>query len=169
MKKVTLTLLAALLVAAVATSAFGFGRGPGYGPCARGDFQGPAGLNLTADQSAKLKEMREAQWQEMKPLRDQMFAKRDELRKLWLQPTLDQEKIVAAQKEMRVLRDQMQDKMTAFRLEAAKVLTPEQREKIGTFMQGVHHGRGFGPMHGGPGGPGGPGCFGGDPDFGPKK
>ena len=61
MKKVTLTVMAVLFVAAVATSAFafGWGRGPGYGPCARGDFQGPAGLNLTAEQTAKIKEMRE--------------------------------------------------------------------------------------------------------------
>lgn len=170
MKKLTLAVMTALLVAVVATSAFGFGRGPGYGPCARGDFKGPAGLNLTADQTAKMKEMREAQWQEMKPLREQMFTKRDELRKLWLEPTPDQEKIVAAQKEMRLLRDQMQDKMTAYRLEAAKVLTPEQREKIGSFGQGRRHGRGFGPMHGfGPGGPGGEGCFGGSPDFSSKK
>jgi Spy/CpxP family protein refolding chaperone len=163
MKKAILTIMAVFFVAAVATSAFafGFGRGPGYGPCARGDFQGPAGLNLTAEQKAKIREMREARWQEMKPLREQMFAKRDELRKLWLNPTLEQEKITSAQKEIRLLRDQMQDRMTAYRLEAAKVLTPEQREKIRSFIQG----RGFGRGRGfGPGGPGGAGCFGG-PDF----
>ena len=58
--------------------------------------------------------MREAQWKEMKPLQEQMFTKRDELRKLWLEPNPDQAKILAAQKEMRMLRDQMQDKMTVF-------------------------------------------------------
>lgn len=164
MKRATLTAMAVFFVAALATSAFafGFGRGPGYGPCSRGDFQGPAGLNLTAEQSAKIKEMREAQWNEMKPVREQMFTKRDEIRKLWLEPNPDQAKITAAQKEMRLLRDQMQDRMTAYRLEALKVLTPEQREKMGSLMQGrgPGHGRGFGP-----GGPGGAGCFGGGPDF----
>jgi protein CpxP len=174
MKKVTLTVMAVLFVAAVATSAFafGWGRGPGYGPCARGDSQGPAGLSLTAEQTAKIKEMREAQWKEMKPLQEQMFTKRDEIRKLWLEPNPDQAKITAAQKEMRSFRDQMEDRMTAYRLEAAKVLTPEQREKIGSFGQGRGSGRrsghGFGPMHGfGPGGPDGAGCFGG-PGFGGK-
>ena len=41
MKKGIGTLMAVLFVAAVATSAFAFGggRGPGYGPCGRGDFQ----------------------------------------------------------------------------------------------------------------------------------
>jgi periplasmic protein CpxP/Spy len=160
MKKVTLTVMVVLFVAAVATSAFGWGRGPGYGPCARGDFRGPAGLNLTAEQTAKIKEMRETQWKEMKPLQEQMFAKRDEIRKLWLEPSPDQAKISAAQKEMRSFRDQMEDRMTAYRLEAVKVLTPEQREKIGSFGQGrgpgQRRGHGFGP-----GAPGGAGCFGG--------
>ena len=164
MKKVTLTVMAVLFVAAVATSAFafGWGRGPGYGPCARGDFQGPAGLNLTAEQTAKIKEMRETQWKEMKPLQEQMFTKRNEIRKLWLEPNPDQAKITAAQKEMRSFRDQIEDRMTAYRLEAVKVLTPEQREKIGSFVQGRGPRQGRGPMHGfGPGAPGGAGCFGG--------
>jgi Spy/CpxP family protein refolding chaperone len=164
MKKVMLTAMAVLFVAAVATSAFafGWGRGPGYGPCARGDFQGPAGLNLTAEQKTKIKEMRETQWQEMKPLQEQMFSKRNEIRKLWLESNPDQAKITAVQKEMRSFRDQMEDRMTAYRLEAVKVLTPEQREKMGSFGQGRGPGHGHGRGHGfGPGAPGGAGCFGG--------
>jgi Spy/CpxP family protein refolding chaperone len=148
MKKITLTVMALLFVAAVATSAFGFGwgRGPGFGggPCARGDFGGYAGVELTADQKAKLSEMQDGQFKEIKPLREQMWTKRDELRKLWLETTPDQAKITAAQKEMRSLRDQMQDKMTAFRLNAVKVLTPEQQEKMRTAASS----RGFGPGHG---------------------
>jgi protein CpxP len=161
MKKVTLTVMVVFFVAAVATSAFAFGRGrgPGYDPCARCDFQGAAGLNLTAEQTAKIKEMRQTQFKEMKPLLVQVFTKRDEIRKLWLEPSPDQAKITAAQKEMRFLRDQMEDRMTAYRLEAVKVLTPEQREKNGSFGQGLGPARGFGP-----GAPGCAGCFGG-PDF----
>ena len=168
MKKAILTVMAVLFVAAVATSAFAFGcgRGPGYGPCGQGDFNGPAGLNLTSEQTTKFKEMREAQWNEMKPLREQMFAKRDELRKLWLEPNPDQEKIAAAQKEMRSLRDLIQDKTTAFRLDALKTLTPEQQEKL----RASYSERGFGTRRGmGPGMErsigsgglgGGTGCFG---------
>lgn len=160
MKKVTMAIVALLFVAVIATSAFGFGwgRGPGFGsgPCAQGDFQGPAGVDLTADQKAKLKEMQEARFKDMEPLREKMFAKRDELRKLWLEPNPDQVKIEAAQREMRTVRDQMQDKVTAFRLESLKVLTPEQQEKIRSFAGGRMGGkRGFGP--------GGAGCFGGGP------
>jgi Spy/CpxP family protein refolding chaperone len=161
MKKVTVTIMTLLFVAAIATTvlAFGPGRGPGYGPCARGDFGGFAGLNLTADQQAKIKEMREARFKEIAPLRDQMFAKRDELRKLWLEPNPDQGKIAATQKEMRSVRDQMQDNTTAYRLDALKVLTPEQQEKLRSFATGRSFGprMGFGP---GRGGRGGAGCFG---------
>jgi len=160
MKKVTLTVMAMLFVAAVATSAFafGWGRGPGYGPCGRGGSEGPAGLNLTPEQTAKFKATREAQWKEMKPLREQMFTKRDAIRKLWLESNPDQAKITAAQKEMRSLRDQIEDKTTAFRLDALKTLTPEQQDKIrSSFSEG-----GFGQRRGmGPGGwGGGAGCFG---------
>ncbi len=160
MKKLTLTMMALLIAGIVATSAFGFGwgRGPGfgYGPCARGEFGGYAGADLTADQKAKLSEMRDAHFKDTQPLREQMWAKRDELRKLWLEANPDQAKITAAQKEMRSLRDQMQDKMTAYRLSALKVLTPEQQEKIRAWGAG----QGFGPGRG-HGRVGCPGGFGG--------
>ncbi|MBU3931441.1 MAG: Spy/CpxP family protein refolding chaperone, partial [Proteobacteria bacterium] len=112
MKKVTLTVMGLFFVAAIATSAFGFGwgRGPGvcYGPCARCDFQGPAGVDLTTDQKAKLDELRDARFKEMEPLREKMFTKRDALRNLWLEKNPDQAKIAEAQREMRAVRDQMQ-------------------------------------------------------------
>ena len=74
------------------------------------------------------------------------------LRKLWLEPNPDQGKITAAQKEMNAVRDQMQDKMTAFRLESLKVLTPEQKEKAKSYAAGYRDGRGFGKGRGfGPG------------------
>ena len=152
--KVTMTAMVLLFAAAIATSAFGFGwgRGPGFGGGPGGDFGRFAGLELTADQKAQLSAMRDAQLKEMQPLREQMFAKRDEVRKLWLEPNPDQAKILAAQQQMRSLRDQLQDKMTVFRLNALKVLTPEQQDKLKSAMSG----RGFGPGRGmGPGGLGG--------------
>ena len=153
-----------LFAAALATSAFGFGwgRGPGFdcSQCPGGDAAGYRGVSLTAEQKAKLKEMRDTEFAEIKPLQEQMFAKRDEVRKLWLAPNPDKAQITAAQQEMRALRDQLQDKMTAFRLNALNVLTPEQRSQLQSSMSG----RGF-RMHGmGPVGPGAcGGCVGGGP------
>ena len=166
MKKVTLTVMGLFFAAAIATSAFGFGwgRGPGvgHGPCARGDFQGPAGVDLTTDQKVKLDELREARFKDIKPLREKMVTKRDELRNLWLEKSPDQERILAAQKEMRAVRDQMQDKMTAYRLDALKILTSEQQEKIKSSVAG----RGLGQRRGfGPGAWGGEDCSGGSPGF----
>jgi Spy/CpxP family protein refolding chaperone len=153
--KVAMTAVALLFVAAIATSAFGFGwgRGPGFGMGpGGGDFARFPGLELTADQKTQLSAMRDAQFKESEPLRDQMFAKRDELRTLWLAPSPDQVAILKAQKAMRSLRDQLEDKMTAFRLDALTVLTPEQREKLKSAISG----RGFGMGRGmGPGGLGG--------------
>jgi Spy/CpxP family protein refolding chaperone len=170
MKKMMVTVTAMFVMAMLATAAlaFGPGRGPGYGPCGRGDFGGFGELNLTADQKTKLGELRDAQFKNAKPLRDQMIAKRDELRKLWLEPNPDQGKITAAQKEMRAVRDQMQDKMTASRLEMLKVLTPEQREKAKSFAAGYAAGRGYGPGRGHGMGRGfGPGACGGYEGGGP--
>jgi len=173
MKKVTLTLMALFLAAAVATTAlaYGPGRGPGKGFSgwcdARGNARGYAALNLSEDQKTKLNTLRENHWKDVAPLREQMTAKRDALRKLWLEPNPDQAKITAAQKELRTLRDQMQDKGTASRLEKLKVLTPEQREKIASFsgrkgfMSGKFGGNGRGQR--GPGMRGGADCFSGGP------
>jgi Spy/CpxP family protein refolding chaperone len=143
MKKVTTSLLALLIVAAFATTAlaYGPGRGPGKGFQGRGDYRGQTALNLSEEQNAKINALREAHWKEVAPLQEQVTAKRDALRKLWLEPNPDQAKITAAQKELRTLRDQMQDKGTAARLEKLKVLTPEQKEKMASFAGG----RGFGP------------------------
>ena len=70
MKRVTLTVMALIFAAAIATTAMAFGpgwgsgRGPGYGPCGGGEF-GYRGLDLTAEQKAKMSEMRDAQFKEM--------------------------------------------------------------------------------------------------------
>jgi Spy/CpxP family protein refolding chaperone len=163
MRKVMLALITVITTAAIATGAFAFGhgRGPGYGPCERGDFKGPASLNLTAEQVEKIRGLREAQWKEMKQLQEQTFAKRDEIRRLWLEHVLDEAKIAAAQKEMRSLRDQIEDKTTAFHLKAAQLLTPEQREKMGFMGRVPGHRRGAGSMIGfGPVAPCDEGCVG---------
>jgi len=161
MKRVVLTVITVLVMVALTTTSFAYGwgqgmhggRGPGYGACQSGDVQGLAGLSLTADQEAKIKSLREAQLKDVKPIQDKIFSKRGELKLLWLQQNPDQEKITAVQKEIRSLRDQLQDKQTNHRLAVLKVLTPEQQTKVQSFAagRGFGKGRGFSPG-GGPGG-----------------
>jgi len=171
MKKLSMVFLAALIATALASTTFaygwggGWGRGHARGACDGGpgcdrDIQAVQALGLTDAQTAQIRDLREANLKDIKPLRDKMFSKRGDLKLLWLQKTPDREKITAAQKEIGSLRDQMQDKMTSHRLAMFNVLTPEQRTKVQARVAGKGFGpggRGFGPCDGsGPrSGPGG--------------
>jgi Spy/CpxP family protein refolding chaperone len=158
MKK-TMTIMAAIALAAIMVTPAaawngGMRGGHGYGTYYAEDITTAPGLNLTPEQTARINALRDANLRDTKPLKDKMYSKRGDLKLLWLQTNPDQNKITAAQKEIRALRDQMQDKMTAYRLEVLKVLTPEQQEKMKSFRMG----RGGGPgMKGGPGMGGGQG------------
>jgi Spy/CpxP family protein refolding chaperone len=165
MRKLTLTLTAVAVGLLLASQSFAWGPGPGrgrgYGPCREAGLER---LNITDGQKAKIEALQDANNKATKPLREKIFDQSVELRKLWLQANPDKDKIAAAQKELRTLRDQMEDKVTALRLEIRKVLTPEQNEKLansgwgrgpGFGPRGGMRGHGeFGPGHGGGYGPG---------------
>ncbi len=150
MKKLSMVFLAVLIATALTSTTFAYGWGGGWGrgharsacdggPGYERDIQAIPDLGLTAEQTAKIREQREAHLKDVKPLHDKIFSKRGELKLLWLQKTPDREKITAVQKEIGSLRDQMQDKMTSNRLDMFNVLTPEQRTKF----QAVAAERGF--------------------------
>jgi Spy/CpxP family protein refolding chaperone len=171
MKKLSMVFLAVLIATALASTTFaygwggGWGRGHARGACDGGpgcdrDIQAVQALGLTDEQTAKIRDLREAHLKDIKPLHDKMFSKRGELKLLWLQKTPDREKITAVQKEIGSLRDQMQDKMTGHRLAMFDVLTPEQRTKV----QALVAGKGFGPGKDG----GCAGCPGFGPGAGPR-
>jgi Spy/CpxP family protein refolding chaperone len=156
MKKLTMTLVTVLLVTALSAYAFAYGSGWGRGH-GGGSYDGydPAALsqlNLTAEQTTKINAFREAFLKDSKPLQDKMFSKRGDLKLLWLQQNPDQKKILAVQKEIRALRDQIQDKKDVYRLNVYNVLTPEQKEKLKSYGRGRGSGHG---MRGGAGYPGG--------------
>lgn len=162
-----MTLVTVIIVTAFAAFAFASGPGPGRGhggePYDSFDQATLSQLNLTADQTTKINAFREAFLKDTKPLQDKMFSKRGDLKLLWLQQNPDQEKILAVQKEIRALRDQIQEKRDVYRLNVYNVLTPEQKEKLKSYGPG----RGFGHgMRGGAGWQGGPGYQGGDPGMG---
>lgn len=160
MKKITLTLTAVVLGLLLTSQAFawgpGFGRGKGERPCREAVLEK---LNLTDDQNAKIEALQDANDKATRPLREKIFDKSVELRRLWLQANPDKEKITAVQKELRTLRNEMEDKTTSLRLEIHKILTPEQNEKLANSRWG--RGPGFGPR----GGMRGHGDFG--PGYGP--
>lgn len=127
----------------------GAGQGPGSGPGA-GPRAGLANCPLTAEQQTQMRELRQKHFDEMAPVREEMFKLRQELRALWAKPGVTKEEIQAKTQQMNQFRDQMQDKMVEHRLEAQKLLTPEQISAMGAGPgKGRRGGRGFGPGRGG--------------------
>jgi Spy/CpxP family protein refolding chaperone len=145
MKKTMVALGLVGIMALTATMAFawgpGFGRGMGmgYGP-------GMAGVNLSAEQVAKIQKIQGDRYAEMAPVRTEMFTKRTELHTLFREPVLDHAKIAAKQKEITALQAQMQEKALATRIAVAETLTPEQRAQMPAYGAGM--GPGFGPGQG---------------------
>lgn len=125
------------------TFAWGSGQGKRSGHC-RGIALEQ--LNLTENQKAKLDTLQNEYFNTVSPLREKIFEKSSELRELWLKADPDKNKITAKQKEVRVLRDQLEDKRTAYRFEVNKILTKEQKEKLS--VGGWYRKNGFGPRGG---------------------
>jgi len=125
-----------------------FAGGPGFGP-GNGPRNCPgfAGLtDLTSEQQTQLQDLRQKHRNEALPLRNQLFALRQELRALWAAPKADPQVITAKEKELDVLRNQMRENAVQFKLEARSFLSPEQ---ISSFGSGCGRGgrtRGRGPF-----------------------
>ncbi len=156
MKKLLLSLTAIAAGLLLTTSAFAWGpcagKSRGYAPYRDAGIER---LNLTDAQKSKIEALQNEHFKATKPLREKIFDKSVELRRLWLEANPDKGKITAAQKDLRALRNDMEDRMTAHKLEIRSVLTPEQNEQLAN--SGWRRGPGFGPRGG----------MRGDRDFGP--
>ena len=148
-RKISLLLVLVLALSlGLAVSAWAQPMGKGQG----------RGMNLTPEQASQIFDLKEKFHADTVDLRKQMMIKEAELAALWRTEKPDQAAIQAKQKELNVLRSQMQEKMTALEFEVKKI-APEF--KMGKGMGG---GRGQGPGMGkgpGPGGGTGPGPGGG--------
>jgi hypothetical protein len=130
-------ILAVLFLTLLLTFSLGFAWGPrgywgryaGYGPW----YLNPPLSDLTQEQIRKIGDLREKFLKEIAPLQEKLFAKRMELRSLWLSRDLDERKINALQREIIDLRAKIAQKAGELRLEISKVLTPEQREKLSLY------------------------------------
>jgi Spy/CpxP family protein refolding chaperone len=113
MKKTIFSLMMVVMVAGVGLAmAEGRDRGPGmgthYGPYPGGARPEGAApwrlLDLSPEQSQKMKDLRESFSKVSIPLRNEIRGKRFELQALWMQMNPDQDKILAKQKEIIALR-----------------------------------------------------------------
>jgi len=129
------------------------------GPCGGGEWGNPGGamdgtilskLNLTAEQTEKIRILRESFQKDITPLRTRIFENKAEMRLLWMQTESDAARIKAKEKETHDLMWQVMEKATDFRLALRGVLMPEQLSKflaLGGDMK-HHHGRNWKGHHG---------------------
>jgi len=159
MKKISV-IATFLLVVASATLVMAGPRGKGNrgGEGLREAPAALASLNLTAEQSEKIRALRESLLKEVTPIRAQVLSKRTEMRLLWIQTKLDPDKIKATQREARDLMGQMQEKRTDFRLAFRNILTPEQTSNLLAQGIGSRMGHRWGDRGKDRGLGGGPGC-----------
>jgi Spy/CpxP family protein refolding chaperone len=161
MKKTIVVLgLTAIMLLGVAY-AYAQGTGPGPGPRGMHESWGPAkDYPLTSEQRAKFQELRRKFREDNAKLIGALVTKKLELRSLWTDPKADPNAILAKEKELRDLKNQLRDKAVQMRLEARKFLTPEQIENWGPghgFGRGHMMGGGYGMGRGGMGP--GHGCY----------
>jgi zinc resistance-associated protein len=136
-KNILISMIAAFALVLVASAAMawnpGYGRGQGYGQ----QYGCPLVSSLTPEQTSRIQTIQQANFQEISPLREQLYAKRTELRSLWVTQNPDQAKITALQKDMLDIRAQLQEKSNNARLEVREVMTSEQQAQIGAYGPGM--------------------------------
>lgn len=145
MKKI-LVVFAMVLVLAGATYVYAFGPGRGPGP-REGCMGYGKGASLTEEQRTQFQDLRQKFHDETATLREQIQAKRQELRTLWSDSKSGADAILGKEKELRDLQDQMRDKAVQMKLQARNILTPEQLAEFGK-LRGPGSGRGPGKGHG---------------------
>jgi len=103
-----------------------------------GKFSFAKYLNLSPEQKEKMKESRSRYHSDTRDLRYDLAAKRLEMRKLFTDPKTDDATLLAKQKEISGLRQQLGDKKAQMKIEWRKILTPEQIAKLDR-MPHRHH------------------------------
>lgn len=84
---------------------------------------GPAILNLTPEQSAKISALQQAHHRKVTLIQDELFKKKTELGSLWASQNPNQATIKALQKELFDLIEQIQQESKALRGEVVKIIS----------------------------------------------
>jgi len=101
-------------------------------------------LKLTPEQETKINALQLQYLKEIKPLQEKMFSLNGDLRLLWLVREPNESKILALQKELRNIRDQIIDKKIAYHLKIRSLLTPEQQQRFAAYPWVMGPGMGMG-------------------------
>jgi Spy/CpxP family protein refolding chaperone len=117
---------------------WGRGMGPRFGqrPYVNDD--------LTPEQSAKMEKIRRDHWKEIAPLRQELGAKRAEIRLLDSSTKTETARIDRLRKDIQDLQEKIREKNFNYRCQCQDLLTPEQKDSVSSFGTG----RGRGPGRG---------------------
>lgn len=134
-------MLLSLLVAVSATVALSAWAQPGYGGSGMGLFGGRGvdrmldGLNATDAQRAQIKQIAQSAAADLKAQREQGRALRERAMQIFAAPNVDAAAAESVRQQMVQQHDQASRRTLQAMLEASKVLTPEQRTKLGERMK----------------------------------
>ena len=123
-------------------------RGHGFGGMRRGGFFGQ--LNLTEDQKTRMKQIRESFAERNKPLREQLRAKRQELRQANAGGTFNEALATQKLTESAALQAKLMGERFKVHQEMLSVLTAEQRAQLDQMKAQFKDGRGKRRGMGGP-------------------
>jgi Spy/CpxP family protein refolding chaperone len=98
--------------------------------------------DLTPEQSAKLEKLRQDLWKEIAPLRQELGAKKVEMRLLDSNSKTEAALIDGLRKDIQGLQEKIREKNFNYRVRCQDLLTPEQPDSFSSFGPG--RGRGFG-------------------------
>ena len=150
---VTTIALAAAIFGAIGSRAVSYaGFGPGHwhgggfmrGPLSPADAESRADrairhvaieLDATPEQQEKLRTIAKAAVKDLLPMRDKAMAGRERAQSLLTAPTVDRGAIEAFRVEQMGLGDAATKRVAQAVADMAEVLTPEQRRKVGEFIE----------------------------------
>jgi len=110
----------------------GSGYGPGNGPC----WNGAQASQLSPEQTKKLDQLRQKQWEETKGIREELSKKCQDLQGLYAQSNPDQKAIDKLQKETFNLEQRLREKNFAFDQEANRIAPQPQGSYC--YGRGMH-------------------------------
>lgn len=111
------------------------------------DISAVPGLNLTAEQKIEMDTLRESYRRDARPLQERLSDRKAALRLLWMERDPDEAKIATARHEIDVLRRRLREIDGHYRRSLDDLLTPEQREILGSQGR-QRRGYGSGPARG---------------------
>jgi len=109
-----------------------FGRGPHGGRMLERMLDS---VNASAEQRTRIHEIMKSAMTDLRAQRDTTRGLRDQSMSLFAQPTVDAQAVEALRQQMLQQHDLASKRWTQAMLDAAAVLTPDQRKQLATRMQ----------------------------------